>query len=174
MDQVLGGRSLKKIFLLTSLILLLAACSPTLSEAPTATSTSVPAVEPSDAPSETPTATAEPSATPTEAPTATETLVYVAPTSAFTPTVPFTEAGGAKSRVHLQNDTDETITLTINGSVYVQYVFDTTFNIYLGRGDYSVMAFIGNDGPYVGSFTITNLDKYTIEFDPGRMKIHLP
>lgn len=187
------GMKLKTLFVALTCLLLLAACAPSTTDlSATAeilaqtmvagtqgaqltqnsllnpTSISTLEVIPS------PTVTFEPSETPTEEPTATQVIVLATSAIVDTYTDPNSQPGGSKSRVLLQNDTEERIVLTISGDVYAEYVFTDTFLIYLSRGDYSVLAFIGDNGPFSASFTITNLDKYIIEFDLDRMKVHLP
>lgn len=124
------------------------------------------------------TVTAEPSATSTESaqatssPTATGfvasgTQANVGPTQ-----ISATELANKKDNstaVKLQNNTDQIIWLIIEGSGYWEYRFSDSFIILLPLGEYHYRAWIGDDGPYEGSFRIGNPDKHTFVFSNGKV-----
>ena len=114
---------------------------------------------PAPSPTETamPTATAVPSATPTS------TRVPASPTAWFNP--------NETAPLRFDNKSGENIFAVLSGTVYGEYSFSDSWNLTTPWGDYSYLIWIGDEGPYGGSFTITNRDKYTLVIETD--KVHM-
>ncbi len=72
------------------------------------------------------------------------------------------------------NRTGEKITFIIRYPIYKEYIFTDTFRTEIQFGTYEYVAWIGDDGPYVGSFFINNADKWELEFQPGKIIFRIP
>ena len=135
---------------------------------PTPPPTEVPptAVPPTVAPTEPAPTAAPPTIAP---PTATEVVVDI-PT--ITPTAWI--APNKIAPLKFINRTGEKITFIIRYPIYKEYIFTDTFRTEIQFGTYEYVAWIGDDGPYVGSFFINNADKWELEFQPGKIIFRIP
>ncbi len=75
------------------------------------------------------------------------------------------------ARLRFENNSGQVVYLTLSGAFNANYAFADSFNVDVPYGDYSFAANIGQDGPYTGSFTITNADKHTLVFESDKVKI---
>jgi hypothetical protein len=110
-----------------------------------------------------PTETALPTATALPSATATSTRVPPSATAWFNP--------NETAPLRFDNKSGETIFAVLSGRVYGEYSFSDSWNLTTPWGDYSYLVWIGDEGPYGGSFTITNRDKYTLVIETD--KVHM-
>jgi hypothetical protein len=119
-----------------------------------------------------PTFTPAPSDTP--APLASNTPV---PSPTDTPVAGITDTPlpsryeGMTALLKLENTSGQEIYIVIYGTAYYEIRFSgTEYKIEDAPwGDYNYTAWIGSDGPYTGFFRITNWDKHTLKFQPGKV-----
>jgi hypothetical protein len=153
----------------TSIVLTLAAM-PTNTVAPSAT------VQPSA------TATLEPTLTPSQATTETSSPY---PTSQVTATSygqlsgsDFDEAQDNKTDQNaplgLVNNSGEDIRFILLSPIYGEYEFSGNMTLILPEGQYTYRAWIGNKGPFSGSFSITNGDKHVLTFHSDKIHFATP
>jgi hypothetical protein len=126
---------------------------PTNTQPPPVTLT--PPTKPTETP--VPTATTEPTLTETS------TRVPASPTAWFNP--------NETAPLRFDNKSGENIFAVLSGTVYGEYSFSDSWNLTTPWGDYSYLIWIGDEGPYGGSFTITNRDKYTLVIETD--KVHM-
>lgn len=129
-----------------------------------------------------PTATPEPTTTaapPTDTPTVVQFAQHtpsVAPAT-LTPVPGITDTPlpgryeGQTALLKLENTSGQEIYIVIYGTAYYEIRFSgTEYKIEDAPwGDYNYTAWIGSDGPYTGFFRITNWDKHTLRFQPGKV-----
>lgn len=172
-------------YLITCTILLLSACSNISSDDVMATANIIAKTvmeETRQAASPTPSVTPLPSATVTETsvPTLIPTIAQTStqentPTSQY-PTytaVPFIAAWKVSS-IKFINNTDETVTFTLYGNEVIQVTITKEKIINVKFDTYYFEAYIGDDGPYNGTIFINNMDRYTINIDPGNIRVATP
>lgn len=130
---------------------------------------------PTDTPTAIPTDTPEPSPTFTEAPTDTATL---APSDTPAPVVelptPTWQAPSKTAPLRLQNNSGEEVLLIILSPVYQEIRFKSSRVLTFDWGTYSYRLWIGGDGPYVGTFSITNDDKHTLVIEQDKVYFLVP
>lgn len=147
----------------TGIVLTLTA-QPTNTPQPTSTSSSTPTSEPSPTPTET--ATVTPQALTTWAP-------YGVPDAGA-----FATARADKTTGHtpllLENLSEERVEFILTSPKYQEYVFTNNLGIVLPQGSYSYLAWIGNKGPYSGSFVLNNPDKHVLTFHPNKIHFSTP
>lgn len=177
---------MRKFFIaITLLTMLLASCGLTESEA-AATSQALAeislaetmAAEPTETsrPSQTSTLTASVTSTtrptdpPSETPTQTPGPIIKRPTASMAPKL----GGGRNAPLRFDNRTDEEILVIFPSHNYDQYLFTNSWNLRTPFGDYEYIIWIGNNGPFVGSFRINNIDKHILTFTEGKVKFHYP
>ncbi len=138
------------------------------------------AAKPSATSSPSDTVTLEPSPSNTSAPTESETPT---PTQTNTPvpvinkaTPSITSEGRAAKTAPLrfENKTSKVILVNFPSHNYDQYVFSDTWILYVPWGEYEYQLWIGEDGPYTGSFKINNYDKHTLRITDGKVKFLYP
>ena len=169
--------------LLVTLALVLAACGPAghtpeelASTAQVLASTWVAetvAAMPTETPQPTATDTPEPTATetplPTETPVPSDTPF---PTQVFVPTNTFRTDFTAPLR--FDNNTDLTIYVIVegdgNGNFYYEARFQDSHNVTVPQGNFTYLVWIGDVGPFSGSFFINNVDKHTLVFETDKVK----
>ena len=177
---------MQKLFLpFLLLALLLAGCGPSesdmLAEAQMIAKTIIAetmAARPSETPFPSDTPTLLPSSTSTSLPidtpsvppidTATAVINIAAPTKSPIP------SNVRTAPLRFDNQTDEIILVIFPSHNFDEYSFSDSWNLITPEGDYRYVIWIGNDGPYLGEFRITNGDKHTFVFTEGEVKFHYP
>lgn len=76
--------------------------------------------------------------------------------------------------LRFENNTKVNIFAVLRGSGVGEYSFSDSWNLTTPWGDYDYLVWIGDDGPYAGSFKITNRDKHTLVIDPGKVHFEGP
>jgi hypothetical protein len=176
-ERDFGGFFLKtKLIALSALAIFLAACESLAKTAVVQTQTAAP----TDIVDPTASNTARPTASDTAVPVDTNTATA---THTFTP-LPFIKTatasitpelkGGRNAPLRFENKTDEIILVVLPSHNNDQYAFSDSWNLYTPFGEYEYIAWIGDDGPYVGTFRINNIDKHTLTFSDGKVKFHYP
>jgi hypothetical protein len=131
---------------------------------------------PSETPTRTLTASPEPTATVTQTPVSTETKLPTATASAFVqvakPTATFIP--GKTAPLLLDNRTEEIIWIIIDAPIYYELRFDDPQLVTVPWGDFHYSLWIGEKGPYSGTFRINNKDKHTLVIEQGKIKFHVP
>lgn len=155
--------STQMVVLLTSL--------PTNTPLPTATFTDTPLPSPTQVPTE------EPSNTATSVPQ-TPVVLSTVTTLGFTDPTQFAEDKNNKSDFNaplvLDNQSGEEIHLIILSPQYGDYVFTKNMTLILPEATYTYRAWIGNKGPFNGSFSITNGDKHILIFRANNINFSRP
>jgi hypothetical protein len=80
----------------------------------------------------------------------------------------------ATSPLLLQNNSGQTVWLIIEAPVYLEYRFSDSMLILVPRGVYHYRAYIGEKGPYEGTFSIGNQDKHTLIFSANKVTFQKP
>lgn len=128
-------------------------------------------IEPSNTPA--PPATTSESATlaPTQTtePTTASTPTLASETLSPTGTPPSDPSNNALLR--FENNTDGVVFVLLDGPIHGEFSFSDSWNLPLPRGDYTYSVWIGDDGPYAGSFTLTNADKHTLRINTDQVRL---
>ncbi len=136
------------------------------------------AARPSETPYPSDTPTTMPSLTstslPTDAPSATPIDTATAVIKIAAPTMSPILSNGRTVRLRFDNQKDEIILVIFPSHNFAEYSFSDSWNLITPVGDYTYVIWIGNDGPYLGNFRITNSDKHTFVFTDGKVKFHYP
>lgn len=188
---------------LTSLTLLIlfslwaSACSSSLSEAQleatarsmastdvaltlSAIASSAPSV--TETPSPSPSATSSPTTLSSETVTATSTIApklqitwnpYGQPDSGSFATAKADKSTG-DTPLLLENQSGERVQFNIVSPYYQAYVFTNNLGIVLPQGEYKYMAWIGDKGPFSGSFILNNPDKHVLIFYSDKIHFSTP
>jgi hypothetical protein len=85
-----------------------------------------------------------------------------------------TDKADANAPLSLQNQSGEDIQFILVSPVYQEYAFGGNMTLILSEGQYSYRAWIGNDGPFSGSFAITNGDKHVLTFFSDKIHFSTP
>jgi hypothetical protein len=80
----------------------------------------------------------------------------------------------ATSPLLLQNNSGQTVWLIIEAPVYLEYRFSDSMLILVPQGVYHYRAYIGENGPYEGTFSIGNQDKHTLIFSANKVTFQKP
>jgi hypothetical protein len=158
----------------TEMVVLLTSL-PSNTSLPTATDTATPLPSPTLSP--TSSASETPSASPTSiAPAAT--FLPTVTTLGFTDPTQFAEDKSNKSDFNaplvLDNQSGQEIQLFILSPVYGEYVFTKNMTLILPENTYTYRAWIGNKGPFSGTFSITNGDKHILIFRESNINFAKP
>jgi hypothetical protein len=62
----------------------------------------------------------------------------------------------------------------LDGPVHAEYTFTSSWNLQVGRGDYTYLLWIAGQGPLGGSFRINNIDKHTMLIPEDRVNFQYP
>ncbi|MGH2581982.1 MAG: hypothetical protein ACRDFQ_03700 [Anaerolineales bacterium] len=144
----------------------------TLTAMPTNTSLPTSTPQPSS------TFTEEPTATPTETPTATVRVLtkwapYGVPDAGVFGTARADKSTG-NTPLLLENLSGERVEFIITSPQYQEYVFTNNLGIVLPQASYDYRAWIGEKGPYIGSFVLNNPDKHVLTFYPNKIHFSTP
>ena len=139
------------------------AARPTETQVPTATSTTPPTATPP------PTETALPSATGSLSETNSESLPQASsptfPPATITPTLDPKRS----APLRFQNDSGYNVYVILTGAMYGEYAFSDSNIVMVAWGTYNYRVWINGADLYEGSFTINNLDKYTLVIAPNKV-----
>ena len=133
---------------------------------------------PTETPQPTNTSTQTPFATLTETPTATIKLIstwapYGQPDSGAFETAR-ADKSSRNAPLLLDNRSGERIQFILVSPQYQEYVFTDSLGLVLPQGQYNYRAWIGNDGPFSGSFTLNNPDKHILIFYSDKIHFSTP
>jgi hypothetical protein len=124
------------------------------------------------------TETLEPSPTPSETATATRRALttwapYGAPDAGAFETAKADKSAG-NSPLLLENLSGERILFILISPQYQEYAFTDKLGLALPQGQYSYRAWIGDKGPFSGSFALTNPDKHVLRFYSDKVHFSTP
>ena len=74
----------------------------------------------------------------------------------------------------LENKSGEEIQFILLSPQYQEYVFKGNMTLIVPEGRYSYRAWMGNQGPFNGSFSITNGDKHVLTFYTDKIHFSTP
>lgn len=161
-----------------AVLLLLSACGPS-PEAVAATAQALAGTQIAATQTAQPTNTPQPTATPTATASATETAPpseTPLPSPSPTPTLALPTVSATPwinpsktAPLRFENNSGEEIFVILQGPNYGEYRFTKSWNLTSQWGDYSYLLWIGNEGPYAGSFVINNADKHTLVIETDKV-----
>jgi hypothetical protein len=76
--------------------------------------------------------------------------------------------------LRFENNSKQNIFAVISGSAYGEYSFSDSWNLMTPWGDYDYLVWIGEEGPFAGSFAITNRDKHTLVIETDKVHFEGP
>lgn len=124
------------------------------------------------------TTTSTPLATLTETPSASVTQIAVtwAPYGADPGAFETAQAdkSSGNTPLLLDNRSGERIMFILVSPRYQEYTFSDSRGIALPQGQYSYRAWIGDEGPFSGSFVLNNPDKHVLIFYPDKIHFSTP
>jgi hypothetical protein len=85
-----------------------------------------------------------------------------------------TDKADSNAPLLFDNQSGEEIQFIFVSPIYQEYAFDGSMTLILPEGQYSYRAWIGDDGPFSGSFAITNGDKHVLSFRAGKIHFSTP
>jgi hypothetical protein len=174
---------MKLSLLLASLLLLLAACAPASTPDLAATAqrqvetwaagtwtaeapTRLAGFEPSNTPLPE-VAQGQPTETPTHTPEPSQTSAPTRVDEPTTATIQLNEHN--KALLRFENNSGQSVYVILDGTMHGEFAFSDSWNLTLPRGNYIYCVWIAGEGPYEGTFSLTNADKHTLRIDPNRI-----
>jgi hypothetical protein len=151
-------------------VVLTVAAAPTQTMPPSATYTAT--LEPTATPQATQAEVASATATTAVQPAGQGTQISDLPTAVSAQDVE--NSNDNRAPVLLQNNTEQTVWVVLDGPIYLEYRFSDTMLILLERGEYDYRVWIGDKGPLQGSFRIGNQDKHTLVFSANKVQFFGP
>ena len=166
--------NLRTLAILACLAALVAACGPTPADLDATAQAlaadyiaQTEAARPTETQVPTATSTTPPSATPPPSETLPPTLT---PSPTFPPaTITPTLDPKRSAPLRFQNDSGYNVYVTLTGAMYGEYAFSDSNIVMVAWGTYNYRVWINGADLYEGSFTINNLDKYTLVIAPNKV-----
>jgi hypothetical protein len=127
-------------------------------------------------PTSSPTSTNTPAPSPTATPLPTQTFTPSPSPSATFPPPTITPTLDPKRSAPLlfQNKTDGNVYVILTGAMYGEYAFSDSNIVMVPWGTYNYRVWIDGVDLHEGSFTINNLDKYTLVIEPDKVHVLTP